>query len=82
MTVKTVKAVYKRGKLVFQRADQVPTDGSTVVVSFAHDDASGDSQGLLALASLRGRGRGEKLGKRLLAERKADRLSEKKRHGR
>jgi hypothetical protein len=75
MTVRTVKAVYRRGRLVFRRPAQAPREGSTVVVTYAHDETDGASPALKALAALRGRGRGERLGKRLLAERKADRGS-------
>ena len=76
MTVRTVKAVYRRGKLVFRSPHQAPRDGSTVVVTFTHDDGDKTTPALKALAALRGRGQGERLGKRLLAERKADRERE------
>ena len=75
-TEQKVNAIYKDGKLLFSKPELAPRDGTEVVVTFVRESPKDKIPQLEALQSLRGRGRGEGLVKKLLAARKLDRERE------
>ena len=80
MNLRAVHAVYKDKTLIFADAELMPKDGTEVVITFVegipHDAISGTD----LIQALRGRGKGERLVKRLLESRREDRERHERKH--
>jgi len=69
--IKAARAIYKKGQLVFIDKKDIPDDGSEVIVTFVEKSADEISESN-AIAALKGRGKGENLGEKLLKSRQED----------
>ena len=70
--LKTVHAIYKKGRLIFANEQMAPKDGTQVIVTFSEGSEENISEEMNAIKALRGRGKGEKLVEKLLKERRED----------
>jgi hypothetical protein len=73
MRLRTARAIYKDGNLVFADPALAPKDVTEVIVTYVEPsevETAGQSDPIQAL---RGRGRGERLTERLLQSRREDR---------
>lgn len=75
--IRAVRAIYKDGKLLFIDKTGMPNDGSEVIVTFV-DRSEENKSGSDAISALKGRGKGESLGEKLLKARKDDKEQDEK----
>lgn len=69
--LKAVHAVCQEGRFIFANEKITPKDGTEVVITFFEDSTESVSR-VDAIASLRGRGKGERLVEKLLQSRQED----------
>lgn len=72
MTTRSVRAVYRAGRLDFTAPERPPREGAEVLVTFVEEAPAAEAPGLRALRLLRGRGKGEELVEKLLLERERE----------
>lgn len=73
MTTRSVRAVYRAGRLDFTEPERPPQEGAEVLVTFVEEGPAAEAPALRALRLLRGRGKGEGLVAQLLLERERER---------
>ena len=73
MTTRSVRAVYRAGRLDFTAPERPPQEGAEVLVTFVVEEGpAAEAPALRALRLLRGRGKGEGLVEKLLLERERE----------
>ena len=72
MKLRSVRAVYKDGELIFPDPCRTPEDGEEVVVTFVERVEEQQPLERDPIEALRGRGRGENLVEKLLESRRKD----------
>ena len=73
MGLRTMRAIYKDGALIFADPELKPKDGTEVIITYFEEVGTAQRRSLDPLQSLRGRGRSEPLVERLLQSRREDR---------
>ena len=73
MKLRTARAIYKDGNLVFADPALAPKEATEVVVTYVEPSEVGTTAQADPIQALRGRGRGERLTEKLLQSRREDR---------
>lgn len=79
MKLQTVHAIYKDGELIFSDPALAPKGVKEVVVTYLEETVTNHSTPSDPIKALRGRGRGERLTKKLLQSRREDRERDERR---
>jgi hypothetical protein len=73
MRLRSVRAIYKGGALVFSQPELTPRDGTEVILTYLDEGQVEGHRPVDPVQALRGRGKGERLVENLLASRQEDR---------
>ncbi|MGE0681526.1 MAG: hypothetical protein AB7P69_11605 [Candidatus Binatia bacterium] len=72
MRLQVVRAIYKRGVLIFAQPELTPRDGTEVVLTYVEEAERKEQPAADPIRALRGRGKGERLVEKLLQSRRED----------
>ena len=73
MRLRTARAIYRDGNLIFADPTLAPKETTEVIVTYVEASELGTVGQLDPIQALRGRGRGERLTEKLLQSRREDR---------